>query len=159
MHETYEEGESRAINKEERKEFESVHSQRMNQMRTKKSARRIKSALGKFTGGTVTQAEIPLPNGSTRIATREEDIELECLKVNERKFKQTEHTPLMNPPLSDQFGYDDRVVVIQQVLDGTYQAPPGTERYVIELLDQMKHTGTYIPNEAQETSTLQFKEG
>ena len=159
LHETYEEGKSRAIAISIGKEFETIHSQRMNQRRIKKAAQRVSAALGKFSGGTVTQVIIPLPDGTTRTAIQKQDIELECLKVNEDKFRQTEHTPLMRQPLCDHFGFDGKGEAITQVLLGNYVAPPNTNRYVIELLNQMKHTGYLMSQEAQEITTTQFKEG
>ena len=65
----------------------------------------------------------------------------------------------MQQPLSDHFGFDGKGEAITQVLSGTYVAPPNTNRFVIELLNQMKHTGHIMSHEAQEITVNQFKEG
>ena len=52
-----------------------------------------------------------------------------ALKEYERRLRLMEDTPLMTQPLVDQFEYLGNTHAAQQVLNGDYTPPPGTDAY------------------------------
>jgi hypothetical protein len=72
--------------------------------------------------------------------TSKDDIEDACIRENSQCFSQSCNTSFMQPPLLDSFGYLANTVAADQVLQGCYQVPDGTDYYVSLLLDQL-----YIP--------------
>ena len=72
--------------------------------------------------------------------TTKEEIEDACIRKNEARFSQCSNTPFMTEPLVNNFGYLADTAAADQVLNGTYQQPDGTDYYAQLLLDQL-----YIP--------------
>ncbi len=67
-----------------------------------------------------------------------EGIEKAFMTENESCFRQANDTPFTCSPLVDEFGYLGIGPNTQKVLDGTYTAPSGTDKYAVMLLDQLK---------------------
>ena len=51
---------------------------------------------------------------------------------------QSAHTSFITEPLLSDFGYRGDPEIIEQVMDGTYLPPPGTDQYAQELLQEMQ---------------------
>jgi hypothetical protein len=49
-----------------------------------------------------------------------------------------EDTPFMNEPLYSDFGYSNDTPATKEVLEGTYQCPPGTDPYATMLITHLK---------------------
>ena len=60
------------------------------------------------------------------------------MQENEQSFHQAIDTPFMQSPLVDSFGYLGIRMDAQAVLHGTYQPSPGTDPYVVMLLEQLQ---------------------
>ena len=73
-----------------------------------------------------------------RVLTEKEEIEQVLLEVNKEKMHRSAHTSFMTEPLLSDFGYRGDPEIIEQVMDGTYLPPPGTDQYAQELLQEMK---------------------
>jgi hypothetical protein len=79
--------------------------------------------------------------GGRHKRTTKDAIEDACIRENSSRFFQSSTTPFMISPLVDDFGYlADTAPAAEQVLNGTYQLPDGTDYYAKLLLDQL-----YIP--------------
>ena len=76
----------------------------------------------------------------THERTTKDAIEDACICENKQRFFQSSNTPFMISPLLDDFGYLADTAAADQVLNGTYQPPDGTDQYAKLLLDQL-----YIP--------------
>ena len=61
--------------------------------------------------------------------TTKDAIEDACIRENEQRFFQSSNTPFMTSPLVDAFGYLIDTAAADQVLNGTYQPPDGTDYY------------------------------
>ena len=57
---------------------------------------------------------------------------------NRLRQKQCTDTPFMSEPLIDEFGYLAEESVAQQVIDGTYIVPEGTNEYVTDFIHSLK---------------------
>jgi hypothetical protein len=97
-------------------------------------ARQIKQANGKLraSGGLATvMAPSPTdPDTWTEISTKQA-MEKACLEEAERRFTQASSTPFLTPPLYDIFGkLGCHTRAFQEIAEGTFQVPPGTDPYV-----------------------------
>jgi exonuclease III len=59
------------------------------------------------------------------------------LYVNNNKYQQCDHSPFLQPPLLDLFGFIGNSDAADQVLQGTFVPPPGTDRCTVLLLNHM----------------------
>jgi hypothetical protein len=59
--------------------------------------------------------------------TTKDAIEDACIRENSYRFFQCSNTPFMISPLVDDFGYLADTVAGEQVQNGTYQPPDGTD--------------------------------
>jgi hypothetical protein len=105
----------------------------------RKSARKIKYVLNKVLGGGVTKISLRNQQGEWEETTNKIQIELGCAKENESKYRQTENTPCMTGQLVQDIGYLGNTGAAQQILDGTYATPPGTNRYTEEYIQQLRY--------------------
>jgi hypothetical protein len=102
-------------------------------------ARRIKTTLRKFNGGGVTNIEVRNEDkGEWEIISRKEEVEKECMKENEKKYRQTESTPLMVNPLRQEIGFLGNTRAADKILEGTYNVNTDNKKYTQELLNEMK---------------------
>ena len=77
-------------------------------------------------------------NGAPQVCRTQREI-LDLLSpINESKGRASEHTPFMQEPLLSAFGYHGKREAIEQVLNGTFQPPPGTDPYAAEFLQFAK---------------------
>jgi hypothetical protein len=65
-------------------------------------------------------------------------MEQACMIENKDQLSQSEDTPFMTYPLLADFRYLANTDATEQVLQGTYQAPPGTNPYAALLLNPLQ---------------------
>jgi hypothetical protein len=86
--------------------------------RQSRLARMAKSVNGKLASKSITKIE-----HEGQEFTTQEDIEKILLPVNEGKIRSSEHTPFMQDPLLEDFGYRSNKAAHEQVLRGEYEVP------------------------------------
>lgn len=85
--------------------------------------------------------------GEIETLTNKEEMEEECRRSCKARLLQTRSTPFHQPPLNTEFmGFEDTPAV-QQVLQGTYEAPAGTDPYAKLLLKYFKTPAASLANE------------
>ena len=72
----------------------------------------------------------------------EEEMIAYMVKSNLSRQQQSIETPFITTPLVDIFGYLAKDGVAQSVINGTYQPPPNTPKYVIEFLQTLEMPAT-----------------
>ena len=72
--------------------------------------------------------------GNSLDLTNKEDIERAIISNNEDKYKQSFHTPFLQPPLANDFGFKGLTPSAQQVLAGCYTPPVPIDPYVHDLI-------------------------
>ena len=77
--------------------------------------------------------------GEWEETTDKQRIEKGCATENASKYRQTEATPCMTGQLARDLGYLGNTDSAQNILDGTYIPPQGTNRYTEEFLQQLKY--------------------
>ena len=95
--------------------------------------------LNKVLGGGVTKISLLNQQRVWEETTNKQRIEKGCAVENENKYRQTETTPCMNGQLVQDMGYLGNTNSAQQILEGTYDTPPGTNQYTTEFLQQLKY--------------------
>jgi hypothetical protein len=73
-------------------------------------------------------------------------MELAIMEANERKYKQSFHTPFMQPPLVVPFGYQGIGDAAQLVLDKEYVVPEGVDEFTAKLIQHL-----YTPTQIRDT--------
>ena len=106
----------------------------------REAARAIKAVNHRLGRQGVTSVKAPIgPNGEWEETHDKETIEQACLEENARRFQQAQDTPFMVEPLSLQFGKLGIGQRAQQVLNGTYVTPPGSDENAILYLKELKN--------------------
>ena len=113
--------------------------------------------FGKTQGQGLTTACVTQDDGTVIKYTTKEEIERACHEENSKKFSQTNNTPAMIGPLTEDIGYDGTSNVCQQILNGVYISPQGTDAYTTAYLQELKRPPELVdtPTTAMETSTFQ----
>lgn len=128
--------------------------------RQRRAARRLRYIRQKGHAGGLAMVQTQDDDGEVHTFTDKEDIERTCLQENKEKFNQTKDTPCMMSPLKEELGFLGTSEACQQILDGTYRVPQGTdpytEAYFNELVRPIIDPAT-AP--ASTISTTTFKEG
>lgn len=101
-------------------------------------ARRIKAIRGDTRRSGLTMVDVPQADGTWKTVTDKVGIEKACLEENEARFNQARNTPFMVPPLYDDIGPFGTGPRAQEILDGTYQVPEGTDPYAAEFISYLK---------------------
>ena len=120
-------------------EVTNVYTQLITREQQRRSARKIKYVLNTVLGGGVTKVSLLNPQGEWEETSDKRRIEQGCAHENASKYRQTENTPCMMGQLADDLGYLGNTASAQQILEGTYIPPPGTNQYTIEYLSQLKY--------------------
>jgi hypothetical protein len=115
------------------------------------TSRKIKFTLNRAQGGGVTKVSLLNSRGEWEETTSKTEIEQGCAQENSRKYRQTENTPCMQGRLAQDLGFLGNSPASQEILDGTYNPPVGTNEYVREFLQQLK----YDPN-AKDDSPMEI---
>ena len=79
------------------------------------------------------------------------DIEKECTRENIKKFTQANDTPPMSNTFRKFIGRWSKTRAAQSVLDRNFNAPPGTDPHLVELLKYMK-----MPRNIAENSSFRI---
>ena len=114
-----------------------------------------KKVTGKTASKSVTKIEINGQECSDR-----KEMESKLLQVNESKISACENTPFLQQPLLQDFGYNANTPQAEQVLNGTYQPPPLTNKYAKKLLQalQKPHAVSSIPIKFQPKHKIMVEE-
>jgi hypothetical protein len=68
------------------------------------------------------------------------------MNENEKKYRQTENTPLMTNTMRKELGTLGNTQAAKKILKGTYKVPMENQRYTQELLNEMKKANlTHAP--------------
>ena len=105
-----------------------VHLRDMNLIEAQRTiSRNIRYMEGKTNAGATSQLAVKLPNGATRELTSKSDVEKAIVECNEKKYHQTEGgSQLITPALVNNLGLCGDGPRVHEVLNGTYEPPPGT---------------------------------
>ena len=156
---TFLQGKATAMAEENNTEVEKILKQLLDHELQRTAARRIKATLGKLTNGSVTKVDVEQDDGRVIEETTKEGIERACMEENEKKYRQTQATPCMQEPLLSELGYLGITASCDQILEGTYQPPPGINQYTRELLQHMQRLPIQYPSKKATITTPMFKEG
>ena len=107
-------------------------------------ARRIKR-LKKIYRGQVTKVIFKDKAGRDRECTTKQEMETACKNENTERQTQCRNTPFVQKPLLDHIGWLPSNKIIQDILDGIYKPPEGTDIYAKFLIEGMK-----MPRKARE---------
>jgi hypothetical protein len=94
----------------------------------KRLARNIKRMQGKLQRNATVQIVVNDEHGR-RVVTEKQEMEEACIEENIARFSQSQDTPPMMEPLVDQLGYLADTTEAEEILQGTYQPPEGTNYY------------------------------
>jgi hypothetical protein len=119
--------------------------------RQRRQARNVKRIRGKGQQNSVNMVYENDEDGRHERTTKDA-IEDACIRENSQRFFQSSNTPFMISPLVDDFGYLADTPAAEQVLNGTYQTPDGTDYYAKLLLDQL-----YIPWEVTKMAPISLE--
>ena len=104
------------------------------QKRTAKNIKRARGKLNRFATNQVYVTE----DGERRLMTSKRDIEQACINENKARFSQLQGTPFTVEPLLSEIGLLADTEAAQEVLEGTWSPPEGTDIYTRLLLQEMK---------------------
>ena len=65
-------------------------------------------------------------------------MENACFEENEARFSQSELTPPMTEAMASELGYLAETPAAEQILTGCYEPPKGTDKYMKELLHELR---------------------
>ena len=136
---TFLQNRAKELSKVTKLDEKNVYSQLITAELQRKSARKIKYVLNKVLGGGVTKISLLNQEGEWEEVTNKKSIEKGCAIENENKYRQTETTPCMTGQIVKDIGYLGNTESAQQILDGTYISPPGTNQHTNEYLHQLKY--------------------
>jgi hypothetical protein len=108
-------------------------------------ARNIKRMRGKLNKTATTQVYVNYDEGR-HLVTSKEGIEIACIHENDSRFSQSENTPPMTEPLLSELGLFADTEQAQQILDGTYECPLGTDKYAALLIQELRMPANVIDN-------------
>ena len=100
-------------------------------------SRNIKRMQGKLQRNATTQVFVNDQEGR-RLVTTKQAIEAACINENLERFTQSESTPFMQEPLLSALGFLADTPEADAILDGTYEPPPGTDRYAKLLIQELR---------------------
>ena len=101
-------------------------------------ARRIKQVLGHKRAGAIAKVEFLNEDGTYSTVDIQEEVEDAIMKNNEARFRLTEATPFMQEPLRSEVGFFGATEAAQQMLDGTYECPEGTDEFTRHFVEALK---------------------
>jgi hypothetical protein len=104
----------------------------------RRQARNVKRMRGRLGNSRVTKLWYTDPDGNRVQCSTQSTMEDACFHENENRFSQTESTPPMQEPTLSHLGFLADTPEANQILGGCYEAPPGTDKYMVELLSAMR---------------------
>jgi hypothetical protein len=139
MRTTFLQTKAKELSRQRNVDEKNVYAQLLATEKQRRSARKIKYVLNKVLGGGVTKISLLNQNGEWEETTDKENIEKGCATENAKKYRQTEATPLMQGQLAEDIGYLGDTNAAQQILDGVYETPQGTNQYTREFIQQLQY--------------------
>ncbi len=109
------------------------------------TARKIKFLRGKLKAGSTTMVTVQLSDGSSQDITGKQEIEEAILKNNQEKYQQSFHTPFLQSPLREAFGFKGLSSAAQAVLGGVYDTPENVDPYTKAFIEEL-----YMPQKVRE---------
>jgi hypothetical protein len=103
--------------------------------------------------GSVTYVIAPNGEGEWVEVNDKESMEQALADENNRRFNQAATTPFMVPPLSNYIDHLGINQYSQQILDGTFEIPEGTDHYAARLIPHLKRSPLVV---AGKGSSLEF---
>ena len=97
----------------------------------------LQRALGRASNGGMDWIEVENANGMRTRYDDQETIENKIMEMNERCFHLTKTTPPMQEPLLGQLGYLGNMEAAKQILEGTYEYPPGMSPATQQFLEAL----------------------
>ena len=104
----------------------------------RRQARNVKRMRGRLGNSRVTKLWYTNDEGSRILCNTQHDMEFACFQENETQFSQSENTPPMMEPTVSELGYLAETLEADQILQGCYDPPEGTDKYMIELLEELR---------------------
>lgn len=114
-------------------------------------ARQIKAVLHQISGSSVFQVETMDENGDYELHTEKEAVEQAIMANNAARFRLTEPTPMLRPPLRNELGLLGATEAAKQILQGTYQCPEGTDAYTRWFVETMRRSRQFAPLDVEIT--------
>lgn len=115
----------------------------------REDARKVRAVLGKITGGSVYRVEVQDEEGNYSTKTEQAEVEHFIMENNEKRFRLTESTPMLQQPLREELGLLAATQAAKQILRGTYKCPPQTDSYTrwfIECMRQSQEQAAFDTN-------------
>ena len=123
------------------------------QEKQRRQGRNVKRMLGKLGNSRVTKLFYTENDGTRVQCDTQLAMERACFEENESRFSQSDMTPPMVSPILDELGILGDTDAIEQILEGNYVAPEGTDPYMKELLEEMRMPAA-IRNSVQAEGTI-----
>ena len=101
------------------------------------TARKIKFLRGKINTGSTTMVTIQSDDGESKDLTGKREIEEAILSNNQQKYQQSFHTPFLQSPLREEFGFKGLTMAAQAVLGGVYEAKENLDQYTKAVIDEL----------------------
>ena len=120
-------------------ETDNVYKQLITREAQRSTARKIKYVLRRTHGGGVTKVSLLNARGQWEETTDKLEIETGCANENAHKYRQTENTPCMMGQLAEDLGFLGNTTAADDILEGRYRPPPGTNQYTAEFLHHLQY--------------------
>ncbi len=102
------------------------------------TARKIKFLRGKLTRNSTTMVTIQSDQGTSKDLTEKAEIEAAIMENNQVKYQQSFHTPILVPPLREDFGFKGLTTAAQAVLGGVYEPSEQVDPYTREVIKELQ---------------------
>ena len=137
-----------------------VFKQLIQREKQQEDSRKIKGTLKKLRKLAVTSVKVLQSDGMIAEINDKEQMEIECVKENDKKYSQTNNTICMQEPLRSLLGRTGNTAFCNSILDGSVDLPPNTPIYTRELFQQMQQVHPTQNNDINKGITeAEFQEG
>jgi hypothetical protein len=106
--------------------------------RQRRQARNVKRMRGRLGNSRVTKLWHTDENGTRVECNTQHAMENACFEENVSRFSQSEATPPMTEPMVSELRYLAENPAAEQILKGCYDPPKGTDKYMKELLHELR---------------------
>ena len=127
-----------ALADEENTERQVIENRIKREQKSRDLGWKARQITGKSAKEPVLRAITTDEHGDTIELNRQEDMIPVLAESNKSRQQQCENTPFMTAPLLQDFGYLPPEELANQVMEGTYDPPPGTCPYAVEFLATLK---------------------
>ncbi len=101
------------------------------------TARKIKFLRGKLKTGSTMMVSVQSADGSSQDITSKFEMEQAIMMNNQEKYKQSFHTPFMQPSLRSDFGFKGLTTASLAVLGGVYEPDENIDEYTKAFLEEL----------------------